>query len=314
MSALSQFFRRLACRMVCWWRGDGRATPPPPVEPQAPEEEKPAEAAPAESVRLDDWVGVAAVDVGATHLRANPPVPCQDAALARAAPRPCAFVADGAGSARLSHFGSAETALRLSHFAASLEDVHARMLDAPEPPSKDECRRHARRLVIHASETIRHLAADRSEPFKEFRCTLLAAVVGARWVFWMKVGDGRIVREKNGVPQSVGPAGKGEFANVTRFVEENPGATKFACGAFPSAEISGLALMTDGAGEKLVSNDGQKVAGRITKILSEIRKGEFKEKHLRDFLSDSKIWSPPGYTGDDKGIAFLSRESRAASP
>lgn len=305
------FIQRLVRWLVAWWRGDSPATgadeSPAPVKPQPPLEV--AEKKP------DKWFGVAGAEVGTMHTRVNPPIPCQDAALAQAIPRPCAFVADGAGSARLSHHGSAETVLRLSHLAATLEDVHAQMLDAAETPSRDECRRHARRIAIHASETIKQLAADKSEPFKEFRCTLLAAVVGAKWVFWMKVGDGHIVREKeSGDLQVVGPAGKGEYANVTRFVEKNAEATEFACGAFPSAEISGLALMTDGAAEKLVSSDGQKVAGRVTKCLAGIRGGKFAEQQLHDFLSDPKVWRPPGYTGDDKGIAFLSRAISVPSP
>lgn len=306
MRALLQIIRQLLRWLSSGWRREcARDTD----SPGASIRERPPEKSP------DKWFGVAEAEAGAKHLKSSPPIPCQDAAFARTDPRPVALVADGAGSARLSHFGSAETVLRLSHLAAALEDVHLRMLDSPEPPTQDECGRHARRFVIHASETIRQLAADKSEPFKEFRCTLLAAIVGAEWVFWLKVGDGHVIREKNnGQLQVVGPLGKGEFANVTRFVEERPQNTEIACGAFRAAEVSGLALMTDGAAEKLVSNDGQKIAGRVAKHFAEIRKGEFGEQNLRAFLSDPNIWRPPGCTGDDKGIAFLSRAEKTSAP
>ncbi|MGI9296496.1 MAG: PP2C family serine/threonine-protein phosphatase [Gammaproteobacteria bacterium] len=292
------FICRLACKLAFWRRDKKRAV---------------AETAPSLAVVPcpENWRGVASVAVGTKHLKAQPPVPCQDAAVARAGAgaRPCAFVADGAGSASLSHFGAQEAVLRLSHLSAALEDIHARMLDGAESPSEEECNVYARRFLIHASETLRGLSDCKRRPFKEFRCTLLAAIVGAERIFWMKVGDGQIVKEKNGEDlQAVGPSGKGEYANITRFVEENPEKTVFAAGVFSSAEISGIALMTDGAAEKLVSSDGKRVAPRIAKFFTGIRQKEFGKDDLHNFLSDLEVWKPPGYTGDDKGIALLSRE------
>ena len=262
----------------------------------------------------ENWVGVAGVAAGTKHLKAIPPVPCQDAAIVRvgAGVRPCIFVADGAGSASLSHFGAQETVLRLSHFAASLENIHIQMLDTTQPPPECECRKHACRFLIHASETIEDLAHKEKQPFKEFRCTLLVAIVGTERVFWIKLGDGQIIREQNsGILETVGPLGKGNYANVTNFIEpsKNGNNPAMACGLFPAAEISGIAIMTDGAAEKLVSTDGRKVAGRINTFLSELRQGKFKKAHIQNFLADANIWKPPGYTGDDKGIGIVSRTS-----
>ncbi|WP_442944097.1 protein phosphatase 2C domain-containing protein [Nostoc sp.] len=52
------------------------------------------------------WRRVFDAVVGSSHLRVDPPIPCQDSALSVLISRPAIFVADGAGSARLSHFGS----------------------------------------------------------------------------------------------------------------------------------------------------------------------------------------------------------------
>ena len=293
----------LLCKLFCslaFWRRSNKIyvakTEPSPASVHCPE----------------NWCGVAGVAVGTKHLKAQPPVPCQDAAIARAGAgtRPCIFVADGAGSASLSHFGAQETVLRLSHLSAALGDVHSRMLDRAELPMEEECRVHARRFLIHASETLRSLAKDKQKPFKEFRCTLLAAIVGAERIFWIKVGDGQIVREKNGKHlETVGLSGKGEYANITRFVEKDGGKMKdFATGVFPTSEISGISLMTDGAAERLVSNDGKNIASRLSKFFSEMRQGQLGEGDIHKFLTDAEIWKPPGYTGDDKGIALLSRK------
>ena len=287
------------CRWICWlafWRRDKK----PAVVAASPVVKRPV-----------NWRGVAGVAAGTKHIKAQPPIPCQDAAVARTGGkfRPCAFVADGAGSASLSHFGARETASRLSHLSVALEDVHVRLLDSPELPTKEEFGIHARRFLIHASETLCRLTEDKSRPFKEFRCTLLAAIVGAERIFWIKVGDGQIVKETvGGGLQTVGPSGKGEHANVTRFVEEDAAMTRVAAGVFSADEVSGLALMTDGAAEKLVSSDGKKVAGRIAKFFTGIRQKEFGDGDIHNFLADAEIWKPPGYTGDDKGIALLSRQ------
>lgn len=260
--------------------------------------------------RPKGWFGVAGVAAGTMHKKARPPTPCQDAALVRIDDKchPCAFVADGAGSASLSHFGAQETALRLSHLAATMENIHTKLLDAPESPSEKELQAHAHRFLIHASETLTSLANSKNLPFKEFHCTLLMAVVGAERTFWVKVGDGQIVREDvDGGLKTVGPSGKGAHANETNFVRENVRTTVFSCGAFPATKISGIALMTDGVAEKLVSNDGKKVAGRINTFLDGIRNDKFGGDELQEFLNDGNIWKPPGYTGDDKGLALLSR-------
>lgn len=261
----------------------------------------------------ENWFGVADVDVGAKHLRADPPIPCQDSALVcvDGAIRPCAFVADGAGSASLSHYGSYETILRLSHIVTALDDVHIQMLDGQgEESSDEECRAHALRFLMHISETIKCLAADKKQPYKEFRSTLLAVIVGVEKIFWLKVGDGHIVAEKlDGTLDIVGPLGKGEYANVTRFVEKNPSKTDFSCGTLSTAEVSGMALMTDGAAERLVSTDGKKIASRIAVFLDGVRNQSFGEKDLHSFLSDAEIFNPArGYTGDDKGMALLARK------
>lgn len=255
----------------------------------------------------NNWNGAAETVAGTKHIRAQPPIPCQDAALVKTEERPIAFVADGAGSASMSHFGAQETVLRLSHIVAALEDINVCMLDVADSPTETECHTYARRLIIHTSETLKALADEKSMPFKEFRCTLLGIIVGAERIFWIKIGDGHIVKEQDGNLQTVGPSGKGQYANVTSFVAEKVDATQFACGVFPAAAISGIALMTDGAAEKLVSNDGKKVAGRIGKFFAGIRTKSIAQKDVHDFLSDENIWKPPGYTGDDKGLALLAR-------
>ena len=68
--------------------------------------------------------------------------------------------------------------------------------------------------------------------------------------------------------------------------------------------VTGVAAFTDGAGEKLVSNDGLKISGALSKFFQGIRTREFTQTDLNQFLSNKEIWQRT--TGDDKGIAILS--------
>lgn len=259
----------------------------------------------------DNWRGAAAAVVGDKHLRASPPVPCQDAALVcfEEGRRPCAFVADGAGSAELSHFGAGWGVLSLPRLCLEVEADNVRLLDGDEAPAVAEVEAHVRKFVADASETIALLAARSGQPFRKFHCTLLGTVAGRRRILWFHVGDGYVVMETNGRElRVVGAEEKTGFANVTTFVKEDAAAIQFRYGVVSAEEATGMALMTDGAAEKLVRAGDGKVAGAVNKFLAGVRGGEFLSGELHNFLSDANIWKPGrGYTGDDKGVALLAR-------
>lgn len=54
----------------------------------------------------------------------------------------------------------------------------------------------------------------------------------------------------------LGRVGKGEFANQTTFVDDALSMNDVAVGSVASEGLTGVAVMSDGAAEKLVSNDG----------------------------------------------------------
>lgn len=260
-----------------------------------------------------NWRGTSSVAVGDKHLRTTPPVPCQDAAFVcvESKRRPCAFVADGAGSAERSHLGSELAVLSLSRLLSSLEAEGrcVRLLDDEAAPAEADWDALARECIEDVSTSLRGLAGRCGMPFKKFHCTLLGAVVGHKRIFWFHVGDGYIVAEKAGQKlQVVGAEEKSGYANVTHFVKENAATTEIRHGVIPANEITGLALMTDGAAEKLVASNGNKVAGRVNKFLAEVRSDEFDSGELHRFLSNADIWKPgQGYTGDDRGMALLAK-------
>ncbi|MEH2036478.1 PP2C family serine/threonine-protein phosphatase [Nostoc sp.] len=250
------------------------------------------------------WRRVFDAVVGSSHLRVNPPIPCQDSALSVLIPRPAIFVADGAGSARLSHFGSSAVVRYLNRFTASIEDINQEILDKDRQEDREIEKKYANRFIKYAIEILKELSEERQESFDLFRCTLLITIIGINQLFWLKVGDGFIVVEKGENLELLGPLGKGDFANQTTFLTEHLTDADVHYGFIDVHNVTGVAAFTDGAGEKLVSNDGLKISGALSKFFEGIRTREFTQSDLNQFLSNKEIWQRT--TGDDKGIAILS--------
>lgn len=242
--------------------------------------------------------------VGSSHLRANPPIPCQDSALAVLIPRPSIFVADGAGSARLSHFGSSNVVKYLNRFTASIEDINQEILDQHRQEDIEFDKRYANRFIKYAIEILKELSEQKNEATDLFKCTLLITIIGKNKLFWLKVGDGFIVIEKAGNLELIGPLGKGDFANQTTFLTECINDNDISYGFIDVQDVTGVAAFTDGAGEKLVSSNGSQISRFLSKIFQNMRTGEFTKKEINEFLTDKNVWLRT--TGDDKGIATLS--------
>jgi len=251
------------------------------------------------------WRGIHAKQVGHSHLRSEPPVPCQDATLAVSKPLPAIFVADGAGSARLSHLGSQAVVENLSEFITSQgeDSIYHELLDREEIDD-EEGEEYADSLIKRAIETLQELSHKEKCPVDALKCTLLIAVLGKNRLFGLKVGDGFIVAEKDNKLELVGPLGKGEFANQTTFISDKFKNTDIHHDFLPSHNITGIAVFTDGAGETLVSMDGSRIAGAFSKFFAQMRDGKFGEEELTQFLKDPKVWAPPK-GGDDRGMASL---------
>ncbi|WP_163560657.1 protein phosphatase 2C domain-containing protein [Halomonas sp. NO4] len=266
------------------------------------------------------WRGLSAAVAGLAHLEAEPPLPCQDAALAVVAPRPLLVVADGAGSAAASERGARAVVVALRRLVVTLETQLAPLLDAPEPPDEGADRQLALLLVKHARGVLQDVAAEQHREVRDLRCTLLLALVGQARLLWLKVGDGAIVVE-HAVPEAaneteagnvlvpalslLGEAGRGEFANQTTFVDEHLTPAQVQSGCCAMEAVTGLALMSDGAAEKLVAHDGSRVAGQLSHWLDELRDGRLRARELvRRFYSEAFC---QGTTGDDRGIALAAR-------
>lgn len=254
------------------------------------------------------WAAVASTAVGASHVRLVPPVPCQDACIANAQGRPHIVLADGVGSARLSHIGAEVLVRMTSCFVDSQEDLLADLLDVGDPCAPETVERAAqlaRTVTRYGASVLRDAARQMAHSVSEFQSTLLLVIVGKSGVFWSQIGDGAIlVQEEHGI-RSVSPRDQESFANVVTVVGEAESMATTPFGVIPAPGILGLIACSDGAAERLVSIDQSRVAGRLGIFLGQLRDGSLRRQDLHGFLIDSEVWRST--TGDDKSLGLLSR-------
>lgn len=279
-----------------------------------------------ESEQLEGaWEALATAVPGLAHLEAATPVPCQDAATAVGGRRPVLVVADGAGSSPASDRGAQALVTALLRLLDTLEAQVGQLLDTLAPPAEPHSQAFALMLVKHAQGVLHDLAVAQRRQVRDLRCTLLLVVVGQARLLWLKVGDGALVVEQ-AVPvaadvessepglmpcltpelSTLGEPGKGEFANQTIFVDERLAPEQVQWGCRNIAQVTGVAAMSDGAAEKLVSLDGERVSGQLSHWLDDLRRSRLRQRDLvRLFYSDAFC---RGTGGDDRSIALAARD------
>jgi hypothetical protein len=252
------------------------------------------------------WMVADAAVVGSAHLRTSPPKPCQDAALADAGGRALVILADGAGSAAVSHLGATAVVTGIRRLCRTIEcDLTATLDTEVAMVGLGEVLAH--RIVSHAKGLLDDLAEAHMRPTEDFRCTLLVWLTGRQRALWVKVGDGALVAEREGTCSYVGPTGKGEFANQTCFIGPRLDDSQWAWGEIDAADLSGLAAMSDGAAERLVSSDASRISPAIGKLLRGVAEAQVGRSEIFGLLAEADFWK--GTSGDDKSLALIARAS-----
>ena len=264
------------------------------------------------------WQGLAEAVVGLSHRNAQPALPCQDAAVVQIQPRPVLVVCDGAGSAALSEYGSQALSTGLSRLAHTLELPLLSLLDTPHADD-EQARQMVQMMLRHGKGLLQDLALQHRREVKDFRSTVLMVIVGTARLLWFKVGDGAIVLERieqqydkddsvvcQPLLTALGEVGKGEFANQTTFVDDRLSMQDVQWGMHSSVGVSGLAAMSDGAAEKLVSNNGRMVSGQISRWLEGVREQTLRRRDLTQAFYSDRFNQQS--TGDDRSIALLAAQ------
>ncbi|ANG62214.1 hypothetical protein A8C75_06715 [Marinobacterium aestuarii] len=256
--------------------------------------------------------------VGLSHRDSRYPLPCQDAVLAQVSSRPMLLVADGAGSSAVSEIGSQSVVTGLARLFQTLEYLLAELLDSDDASDEARTRQFALVIVKHARGILEDLSRAHRRALGDFRCTLSAVILGRKRLIWLKVGDSPLVLEherqqagasneserKDRVLSTLGHNGKGEFANQTVFIDEKLQPDEVQFGLLPVHQLTGVAVMSDGAAERLVATDGSKASIQLSQWFAALRSDTFSRRALtRFFYSDDFT---KGSSGDDCSVGMLS--------
>jgi serine/threonine protein phosphatase PrpC len=183
------------------------------------------------------WKVVPVSVIGTSHEKTD--IPCQDC---------CDFLrvisgeetvllvalADGAGSAALSHIGSFEAVHHLLSIASQANL-------APSEISKEQIREWMGKVLQHFAT----VAEREKTTVAQLACTLLFGIVGKSDAIFCQIGDGAWVVEKDGDLIPITWPQNGEFANITTFITSD-GALDTMQFERLTGTVAALAGFTDG--------------------------------------------------------------------
>lgn len=227
--------------------------------------------------------------------------PCQDAVCVLPSPEiTCGALADGAGSARLSHLGAQCV---VKETCAFLKLHFARFLGA----DREQARRS---LVSHIQGSLVLLAAESGCEPRDLASTLhFVAVRGGAFVAG-SLGDGILGMRVNGRAIPLFLPQKGEFANETVFVTSSRAGAllQVRCGYAPP--IDAFIMMSDGAAESLYQRSDRSLARAVDVLW------RWHESHAPDVVTDALGSNLKNVlrrkTKDDCSVVILTRVIRSA--
>lgn len=258
---------------------------------------------------------LAQASVGLSHLNGKIQTPCQDSVKASLTPRPVLIACDGAGSSTMSDIGSNTICIQLTRFCKSIEPILGAWLDV-ETPVQDYTLL-VKMIYRQTIGILKDLSEEYRRDVKDFRSTLNFAIIGEYHILWLKVGDGEIIKQTiqyyDDKPnefihklECIGEQVKGEFANQTQFVDEHLKFEDIQWGILKRSEVQGLAIMSDGASEKLVSNNRDKISGQINQWLDSLREQKLKASDIaKRFYSEEFNHRS---AGDDRSIVLWAEQ------
>ena len=210
-------------------------------------------------------------------------------------------LADGAGSAKYSHFG-AETVLAAArhflscHFDALIESRDGRAVKAE--------------VLGYLLKALEAKRAELGCELRDLASTILFVAVKYDRCIILHIGDGVIGMMKNNVLKAVSKPDNGEFANTTVFVTSHSALAAMRLLKGATEGIEGFVLMSDGSAESFY----QKQSGRLAPVLGRIitAAAVTAPKVMRREIQGS-FQVVIDNTQDDCSLAVMAKTSRALS-
>lgn len=222
------------------------------------------------------------------HLHAKNKEPCQDFCIYSISDQ-CAVaaLADGAGSAKLSHIGAkVATTTFVGYFTAKPE----RIFEEPE------------NVIDRIRRNIERNAKKRGAGVSEFSSTLIGAVFYDGNLFLLHIGDGKALLLPDSGVEVLSNGKKGEFSNETYFTTSRDPKVKVVRKRITAPSFS-VILMSDGASLLFFDSREGRPAPILHRILSLM--DTLPQQKIRRDLRRAVKALPPHRRYDDISLAIL---------
>lgn len=156
-------------------------------------------------------------------------------------------VSDGAGSAANAAAGSKIAAMAFCAGAAQLIQANA-LVTAGGPVERDPEEAGAEWapwVLDRMRKEIETVAVAQQQPVFSYACTLVGAVAGPDWTFFVQVGDGAAACKVEDERVTAIIPEESEFLNTTSFVTDEEAEAHLQC-RFIKGQVDEIALFTDG--------------------------------------------------------------------
>ncbi|WP_303691881.1 PP2C family serine/threonine-protein phosphatase [Megamonas hypermegale] len=240
------------------------------------------------------WHMLDYAQAGRSHCRKN--IPCQDKTVS------CCMngvhllgLADGAGSAKFSHFG-AETALQATcdYIANNFERIF----------NETDGVQVKKNILTRILEALRQKAEQLNCSIKDLASTLLFVAIKNNRFLLFHIGDGVIGYWKNDSLKVASKPETGEFSNTTVFTTSSKALLYMKLFKGNIENIHGFVLISDGAAESFYQKRTGQLAPVIVRIMRKVCLVEHGE--MLQLLKDS-FQLVVNNTQDDCSIAIIAQ-------
>lgn len=245
------------------------------------------------------WNVIQCAIQGRGHIKSN--TPCQDKTYSMVTDTMQVIaLADGAGSARLSHYG-AETVTKF--ICSELTDKFDVYFDDNDGAAVKQ------QIIEGVLKSLNETAKQLECEIKELASTLLLVAVKNDQFIIAHIGDGVIGYLKNNEMKIASQPENGEFVNTTVFTTSKDAIMTMKLIKGSLGEIQGFVLMSDGTETSLYSKKERKLADVLKKImqLSTIISVDKVQEQLKQSFENVLI----NATTDDCSIAILVKTNDA---
>ena len=230
---------------------------------------------------------------GRSHVKQG--TPCQDKTYCQSYDDAYVItLADGAGSARLSHYGAkCVTKCIADELGSNFESYW----------DETEARIAKERLFQGITESLQQIAGQYDCQLKDLASTLLAVAVKDERYIILHLGDGVIGYCKEGVLKVASAPNNGEFANTTVFTTSSDACSQMKVFRGALNGIDGFVLMSDGPEACLYDKKNNELASGLLQILEDASGDELNE--VAEGIENAMDTVISKHTMDDCSLAFM---------